>query len=61
LWARRCLFRRRHGVLQVTEVFLPAIAELVLNQSSLIQCRFVGGKRFNGLAGGRPGIGASRV
>jgi chorismate--pyruvate lyase len=61
LYARRCLFRRKHGVLLVTEVFLPAIAGLTLNQSSLSQCRFVGGRRFNGLAGGRPGIGASRV
>ena len=30
LWARRCLYRRRNGVLLVTEVFLPAIAELDL-------------------------------
>lgn len=28
LYARRCLFRRKQGVLLVTEVFLPALAEL---------------------------------
>lgn len=28
LFARRCLFRRKRGVLLVTEVFLPAIADL---------------------------------
>lgn len=28
LWARRCLYRRHNGLLLVTEVFLPAIAEL---------------------------------
>lgn len=28
LFARRCLYRRRSGVLLVTELFLPAIAEL---------------------------------
>jgi chorismate lyase len=28
LFARRCLYRRRNGVLLVTELFLPAIAEL---------------------------------
>ncbi len=61
LLARRCLFRRQHGVLLVTEVFLPAIADLTLNRASLSLCRFVGGKRFNEQAGGRPGIGASRV
>jgi chorismate--pyruvate lyase len=61
LFARRCLFRRKRGVLLVTEVFLPAIADLTPNRSSLSQCRFVGGKRFDGQAGGRSGIGASRV
>jgi chorismate--pyruvate lyase len=30
LYARRCLFQRKNGVLLVTEVFLPAIAELSL-------------------------------
>lgn len=28
LYARRCLYRRKHGALLVTEVFLPAIAGL---------------------------------
>jgi len=28
LWARRCLYRRRAGLLLVTEVFLPAVLEL---------------------------------
>jgi hypothetical protein len=28
LYARRCLFRRKNGVLLVTEVFLPAIANV---------------------------------
>lgn len=28
LFARRCLYRRKNGVLLVTELFLPAIAEL---------------------------------
>jgi chorismate--pyruvate lyase len=28
LFARRCLFKRKNGVLLVTEVFLPAVAEL---------------------------------
>lgn len=28
VFARRCLYRRRNGVLLVTELFLPAIAEL---------------------------------
>lgn len=30
IFARRCLFKRRNGVLLVTEVFLPAIADLRL-------------------------------
>ncbi|MBA5607638.1 chorismate lyase [Duganella sp. FT3S] len=30
LYARRCLYRRRQGMLLVTEVFLPAVLELVL-------------------------------
>lgn len=29
LYARRCLYRRRQGTLLVTEVFLPAVLELV--------------------------------
>jgi chorismate--pyruvate lyase len=28
LYARRCLFQRKHGVLLVTEVFLPAIVDI---------------------------------
>ena len=28
LYARRCLYRRKRGYLLVTEVFLPALAEL---------------------------------
>jgi len=28
LYARRCLFRRKNGLLLVTEVFLPAIAHI---------------------------------
>jgi chorismate lyase len=28
LFARRCLYRRKKGVLLVTELFLPAITEL---------------------------------
>jgi chorismate lyase len=28
IFARRCLYQRRHGVLLVTELFLPAIADL---------------------------------
>lgn len=31
LYARRCLFQRKNGVLLVTEVFLPAIAEISLS------------------------------
>lgn len=36
LYARRCLYRRKHGVLLVTEVFLPAIAglETGMNESN---------------------------
>ena len=30
LYARRCLYRRKQGLLLVTEVFLPAVASLVL-------------------------------
>jgi hypothetical protein len=30
LYARRCLYRRRQGTLLVTEVFLPSVLELVL-------------------------------
>jgi chorismate lyase len=35
LLARRCLFRRRHGTLLVTEVFLPALDGLLPLQDSL--------------------------
>jgi chorismate--pyruvate lyase len=35
LFARRCLFRRRHGTLLVTEVFLPALDSLLPPQDSL--------------------------
>ena len=35
LFARRCLYRRRNGVLLVTELFLPAIAELKAPQTQL--------------------------
>lgn len=35
LFARRCLYRRRNGVLLVTELFLPAIAELKAPQAQL--------------------------
>jgi chorismate--pyruvate lyase len=32
LYARRCVYRRKNGVLLVTEVFLPAIAEAAATQ-----------------------------
>jgi chorismate--pyruvate lyase len=34
LYARRCLYRRRHGTLLVTEVFLPAVAGLLPRTSN---------------------------
>lgn len=34
IFARRCLFKRKNGVLLVTEVFLPAIADLRLQVSA---------------------------
>ena len=34
LLARRCLYRRRRGVLLVTEVFLPAVADLKMRQGA---------------------------
>lgn len=37
LFARRCLYRRRNGVLLVTELFLPAIAELAPSQYAQAQ------------------------
>jgi chorismate lyase len=30
-FARRCVYRRRHGLLLVTEVFLPAVLDLAAN------------------------------
>ncbi|HJV75553.1 MAG TPA: chorismate lyase [Noviherbaspirillum sp.] len=33
LFARRCLYRRKNGVLLVTELFLPAIANLPVTQA----------------------------
>jgi chorismate--pyruvate lyase len=33
LYARRCLFRRKNGILLVTEVFLPTITDLTLMQT----------------------------
>lgn len=56
LFARRCLFRRKNGVLLVTEVFLPAIYNLQLQQAGLTNARYVGGQRYNsrlGIAGKR--------
>ena len=35
VYARRCLYRRRNGVLLVTELFLPAIAELKAPRTQL--------------------------
>ena len=35
IFARRCLYRRRNGVLLVTELFLPAIAELTAPRTQL--------------------------
>lgn len=35
LFARRCLYRRKNGVLLVTELFLPAIAELRTGETNL--------------------------
>lgn len=35
VFARRCLYRRRNGVLLVTELFLPAIAELNVSRTQL--------------------------
>lgn len=56
LFARRCLFRRKGGVLLVTEVFLPAIAALRLRDAGLTPARYVGGRRYSpklGIAGKR--------
>jgi chorismate--pyruvate lyase len=56
LFARRCLFRRKSGVLLVTEVFLPAIDALQLYDAGLTPARYVGGRRYSpglGIAGKR--------
>lgn len=37
LYARRCLYRRNHGTLLVTEVFLPAVLDLVPRTTDIIQ------------------------
>ena len=34
LFARRCLYRRRHGVLLVSEIFLPCIVDLALHRNA---------------------------
>lgn len=34
-YARRCLYRRHHGLLLVTEVFLPAVLQLVKQSDNL--------------------------
>ena len=34
LYARRCLYRRKNGLLLLTEVFLPAILELDINEAT---------------------------
>ena len=39
LLARRCLYRRRRGVLLVTELFLPAITRLVPRKTSIATAR----------------------
>ena len=61
LFARRCLFRRRQGVLLVTEVFLPTIADLTLNRESMTPARYVGGYRFNSVATQKTGIVGKRI
>ena len=56
LFARRCLFRRKSGVLLVTEVFLPAIRAFLLRDAGLTPARYVGGRRYRprlGIAGKR--------
>ncbi len=34
-FARRCVYRRRHGLLLVTEVFLPAVLDLVATATTI--------------------------
>ena len=36
LFARRCLYKRRRGTLLVTEVFLPAVLNLGVNDESVL-------------------------
>jgi len=36
LYARRCLYRRRHGTLLVTEVFLPEVLHLAARPSTFV-------------------------
>jgi chorismate--pyruvate lyase len=57
LFARRCLFRRKSGVLLVTEVFLPAIRTLQLRDAGLTPARYVGGRRYRASLG----IGGKRT
>lgn len=38
LLARRCLYRRKNGILLVTELFLPAIADLQTRHASRTTC-----------------------
>ncbi|HEX7642253.1 MAG TPA: chorismate lyase [Burkholderiaceae bacterium] len=57
LFARRCLFRRKSGVLLVTEVFLPAIAGLQMRDAGLTPARYVGGRRYSASLG----IGGKRI
>ncbi|HEX8957039.1 MAG TPA: chorismate lyase [Burkholderiaceae bacterium] len=57
LFARRCLFRRKSGVLLVTEVFLPAIAALQLRDAGLTPARYIGGRRYAPSLG----IGGKRI
>lgn len=37
LYARRCLFRRKNGLLLVTEIFLPSIAQIGVSKKPLAQ------------------------
>lgn len=57
LFARRCLFRRKSGVLLVTEVFLPAIRSLQLRDAGLTPARYLGGRRYSASLG----IGGKRI
>ena len=42
LYARRCLFQRKNGALLVTEVFLPAIADLGISEADSSEKRSAG-------------------